>query len=59
MIVNEKAVFSSAGPPYVEVTLEASNGRYGFLNNLTVWADGTEANGVTNLNYWSVGIVVN
>ena len=49
IVVSEQAAI-----PYVEVLFEAGNGKYGYLNNVTAWATGSEENNVISLNFWQV-----
>lgn len=49
IVVSEQAAI-----PYVEVLFEAGNGKYGYLNNATAWATGSEENNVISLNFWQV-----
>ncbi|KAG6986558.1 hypothetical protein G7Y79_00078g100120 [Physcia stellaris] len=49
IVVSEQAAI-----PYVEVLFEAGNGKYGYLNNVTAWATGSEENNVISLNFWQL-----
>lgn len=49
IVITERAVI-----PYVEVLFETGSKKYGWLNNVTAWATGTEYNGLLALNFWQV-----
>ena len=53
IVVSEQAAI-----PYVEVLFEAGNGKYGYLNNVTAWATGSEENNVVSLNFWQVCLLL-
>ncbi|OAF54723.1 hypothetical protein VC83_08974 [Pseudogymnoascus destructans] len=40
--------------PYVEILFETGSSKYGWLNNVTAWATGTESDGLLSLNFWKV-----
>ena len=49
IVVTERAVI-----PYVEVLFETGSSKYAYLNKVTAWATGTEADGLIHLNFWQV-----
>ena len=53
MVVSEQATI-----PYVEAFFEAGNGEYGYLNNVTAWATGSEDNNVISLCFWQVRLLL-
>ena len=52
IVVTERAVI-----PYVEVLFETASEKYGWLNNVTAWATGTESNGKIALKFWQVRMI--
>lgn len=49
IVLTERAII-----PYVEILFETGSSKYGWLNNVTAWATGTESDGLLSLNFWKV-----
>jgi hypothetical protein len=49
IVLTERAII-----PYVEILFETGSSKYGWLNNITAWATGTENNGEIALNFWKI-----